>query len=162
MSEKQAKARRAGLADFARRSYEFEVITPDGETLVIQVRDVTADQLFEATRDMKLPEPPAKKGAPLVKDQDGKITVPLDYDSPLYLHALMDFRQRQMAAHIVTVWETDDLTGTLEEKIEQVIALPNWAFNALSKVCNLITTTSEDRIKRRSFRSDGVVETQDS
>jgi hypothetical protein len=143
---------RTAFADFAHQNYEFEIISPDGESMIVEMRDITADELLDTTRDLKSPEAPMKQNEPFAKDRDGNLVMQLDYENPAYLKALMQFRQHQMAAQIEAVWLTDIPGETREEKIENIIGLPSWAFGGLWRACELVTATSEERIKRRSFR----------
>ncbi len=160
------KANQAGRGSsfeaFAPRHYEFEIISPDGDTLVVEMRDVTSEELIDATRELRPPSVPLKYPPEFVQGADGKPTARLDPDDPAYLKALMSFRQRQMAAQILTVWITDVPGQTDDEKIDSVIALPSWAMSGLWKCCMMVTAVSEDRIKQRTFRPGGEVETPDS
>lgn len=142
----------------ARKIYEFELLSPDGESLIVEMRDVTPDALLDTTRDMKPPDVPLKQPVEFVKDVNGHVTSPLDPENPAYLKAFMQFRQRQMAAQIQAVWLAD-IPGTTDvERTDHILNLPSWAFNGLWQACLLVTSTSEDRIRRRTFRPGRVVE----
>ncbi|RPI92474.1 MAG: hypothetical protein EHM39_13595 [Chloroflexi bacterium] len=145
--------RLALFSDFVRRVYQFEIESPDGEILAIEMRDVTADELYDATRDVKSPQPPFKDT--FAKTADGTVIRELNYDDPAYLRALEIHRQKIMAAQIMKAWTATVPGETREEQIQQVMDLPAWVFIGLWKMVEWLITASEERIKNRPFRAVG-------
>jgi hypothetical protein len=158
MSKANETGRGSSFDAFASREHEYELISPEGESLIVVMRDVTADELLDATRDMRPPEVPLKHPPEFAKDANGKPVALTDPDNPAYLKVLMQFRQRQMAAQILKVWVAEVPGETDEEKIGSILAMPSWAHSGLWKICMIVTATSEDRIKQRTFRPHRAVE----
>lgn len=153
MSDETREGRRATLADLMVQTYEFEIESPAGEVLVVEMRALSQAELIGIGRDLP-PYPKATHVKEYHKDEDGKITPIYDYEDPEYRKAVDDRRRAEMKLGILRSW-VDDLHGETEaEKLEEMDKLAGWAMSGLWQIFNLLSTTSAEAIKHRPFRGN--------
>jgi hypothetical protein len=145
------EARKARFEDFKHQTHEFEVITPDEQHLIIEVKSLTPDEVLEALR-WAGPAPEAPFTDEFGETDRGEIYRKRDYNDPAYLRALEQYRQRQMNAQILACWVADVPGETVDEKLDAIASLPSWIVSALWKVTNRVLATAEQDIKHRPFR----------
>lgn len=131
--------------------HEYEVTTPSGERLLFEMRALTPDEALDALRIVGEP-PEAPYTDEFFTDPDGKVTRKRDFRDPGYLHALQRYRMRQMHAQILACWAIDVPGETVDERLEYIAGLDNWAVSALWKITNQLIETAEEDIRHRPFR----------
>jgi hypothetical protein len=145
------QARKATFEDFQHQTHEFEVITPDNQHLIIEVKSLTPDEVIEAGRWAGTP-PEAPFSDKFGETDKGEIYRERDYNDDGFIRALERYRQRQMHAQILGCWAIEVPGETIDERLDYIASLPSWVVSALWKVTNRVLATAEGDIKHRPFR----------
>lgn len=143
------------LADLKSREMEFEVITPDEDTLVFRMRSPSQSEMWDIERN--IPEPQrdqfVNRDMPFNKDAEGNI-IPV-YDEKAFVVAQTERFQDIMYQKILVAWvDAEEVLGgdSVEEQIAELEQLGSWAISALWKITQSLVTTSVEAISARKFR----------
>ena len=153
MSDETREGRRATLTDLMVQTYEFEIESPVGEVMVVEMRALSQAELIGIGYDLP-PFPQATHVKEYKKDDDGSIKPIMDYEDPVYQKAVHDRRRLEMKLGIVRSWVTDLPGETESEKLGALDKLAGWAFSGLWQIFTMLSTTSAEAIKHRPFRGN--------
>ena len=147
------QVKRATFADLIAQSYEFEIISPGGETLLFELRALTYDERarIDFERNPR-PRAPVKE----IKKVDDQFYEIYDYQEPGYRQKMADWLNRQIRLHILTALTGLDIPGeTDDERLESLNQFGGWALDGLWKAVSLLTVTGDDAVRRRTFQPGG-------
>jgi len=134
-----------------RKTYTFELISPDGDVLEVDIKAPTSDEVLELQYSNPRPEP-------LVTDfrkEDGRVYPVYGYEDAGYQRKLAEWLARSKQLLIIQCLPDDFLPGeTEEEKLEALKNVEAWARVGLYQAIEMLVGVAEDRVKLRSFRAD--------
>jgi len=128
-------ARKATFADLQRKTYTFELISPDGDVLEVDIKAPTSDEVL--------------------RKEDGRVYPVYGYEDAGYQRQLAEWLARSKQLLIIQCLPDDFLPGeTEEEKLEALKSVEAWARVGLYQAIEMLVGVAEDRVKLRSFRAD--------
>ena len=132
--------------------YEYDVETPDGETMSVEMRAPTQAEMWRISQTMPpRPTPPQSFENPFRKDETGVLQPVYNYADKGYQNQLQDWLRIQMQRQILVCW-TEPVPGdTVDEQLAALDALPKWVLTVLWKCTQLVTQVEESAIKVRPF-----------
>jgi len=153
MSDETREGRRATLADLMVQTYEFEIESPVGEVLFVEMRALSQAELLDIGRALP-PFPQATQVKEYKKDENDQIKPVFDYEDPAYRKAIEERRRMEMKLAVLRSWVADLPGETEDEKLAELDNLAGWALSGLWQIVSMLITTSSEAIKHRPFRGN--------
>lgn len=146
-------ARKASFADFKAQTYEFEIDSPDGDVLIVELRAMTPDERAEIDfRRNPKPQPPVMDFRVI----DGSPYPVYNYEDAGYtaqFGAWVNRRMRLLIIHALVM----DLPGeTDDERLDALNSMAAWALDGLWRAVQMLTAVGDDAVRRHSFQPDGT------
>ena len=151
-------ARKATWVDFQRKNYEFDIVSPLGDTLQVELKALTPDEVL----NLNFTNPRPKARVTDFKKEEGIIYPIYDHQDSAYLKSLEEWattnRRRLIAAALVS----PELPGaTLDEKVQALNDIEGWALVGLTQAVNMLLNVGADAVRLRTFRGNGDAHTSD-
>jgi hypothetical protein len=145
--------KRATFEALVAHTYQFEVIDPNGDSMLVVMRAPLVSEVWSQDREM-----PAKPEAPIKDIKRDEVTgeiVPIRAtDDPDYQRAVTDWNLNWMYQRILLCW-TESVPGETEAEQSTALAqLPNWSLSALWQCTQLVMATGRDAV--RPFLGNGM------
>lgn len=145
-------AKRVSFKDLNARTFVFEFESPDGETMEVEMRALTPDEMLDVDMAVTAPEAPVTD---FKTGDNGEITPVRDYQDKHYRRALTRAGQERMYRQILKAWQNADIPGdTDEERLAEIAALPMWALDGLWQAVKRVTEAGVGTLRARTFPAD--------
>lgn len=126
----------ATFADLKAASYKFELESPTGDLVLVEVTAPTKAQLIKMRRE--LPPQPEAPVTEFRKDADGNPQPVRDTRDAAYLDALDEWMTNYQLRFIARLWKTDIPGDTEDEQIEALADLPGWVLGGVWRAVELV------------------------
>jgi hypothetical protein len=139
--------------DLKVRHYEFEIEGPDGELLGVKLRAPTPYEVIEVNRASPRPRPPVSD----IRKEGEKFYNIYDYEDGSYRIALEEWvanTRRMMIAHLLV--EPLPPGDTIQDKADALKDVAAWALVGLHQATEMLLGSTEDRVRMRKFRGNGM------
>lgn len=133
---------------------EYELRTPAGDVIVVQVRALTADEMLEIRHLTPKPEPPVEG----YHKFDGERALPIyAFESPGYNQQLEAWVSKRTRLMIVRSLVSPEIPGnTDDEKIAALSRVSNVVLAGLNRAVSEMNLGVADDVKRRPFPGSGT------
>lgn len=130
--------------------YEFELVSPDGQTLVVQMRALSRAEVAQIDYNLpSIPQPPVTE---IKKDEEGNFKPVYNFQDGGYMQAIADRGALRIKRLILKSW-TDSIPGdTEEEKLSALDELSSWAMNGLTQAVSKLLVISAEEVRLRRFQ----------
>lgn len=138
----------ATFEDLRPKVYQFEVIAPDGESFLIEMRTPTPSELL--TWEREFGNPPEAPVTDIKRHPDGTFEEIRD------MQPVIDWQQDRILKQVLKLWTAEVPGETDADQIDHMNELGAWAVNALVKCFGLLIRTPDEALKTRPFRGNGA------
>ena len=147
---KENDMQRATLDLLKPKTYEFELVPPVGDPMIVEMRDLTlADVLMIETEN----QPPSPPVSGIEKDASGNLHNIHNYEDANYKVARENWARQRMTAFIAKAWVME-LPDDPTECFAVIDSLATWARSGLWQATQMIMQGKEDAVRMRPFHGD--------
>lgn len=151
-------ARWATFEDFQTNTYTFELVSPDDERLLVELRALTPAELLEVGKANPRPEPPVKDFQKI----EGTVYPVYRTEDPAHQQSLEEWVMRRARLQVVRALVRPEIPGNTDTaRIENLLGVPNWVQTGLWLAVQKLNASQEKNLILRPFHSDGNAADED-